>query len=271
MDTLERKSTRNEGGLMSAQPLNLYQKLHAIMTEADYIQKDKRNESQKYNYASEAAIKEKLHGLLVKYGVLFIPSTNEIRHEVFTLHNDTKEGTKTRDVLLTTVKGAARFVDVATKDELLVGIVGSGSDSNDKGTYKAITGALKYALTGSFLIPTGDDPENEEKASRTSNVPRIEEDIPIKPNGTHLLKPEEDRITAEQAGKWAARFRNALPEDMQSKSDAVLHDWLGQKMYLDEHGNPSKRAVAKADFERVGKESIAFAKSFHPKLEEAPF
>lgn len=135
----------------------LYKKLHAIMKQADYIQKDKRNDAQKYNYASEAAIKEKLHGLLVENGVLFIPSSNEIRHEVHTL-----KGEKSRDVLLTTVIGKATFIDVETGEEVEVGYVGAGSDSNDKGVYKAITGALKYVLTGSFLIPTGDDPENED-------------------------------------------------------------------------------------------------------------
>jgi len=43
--------------------------------------------------------------------------------------------------------------------------VGSGSDSTDKAVYKAMTGALKYALLLGFLIPTGDDPENEKPSN----------------------------------------------------------------------------------------------------------
>jgi hypothetical protein len=39
--------------------------------------------------------------------------------------------------------------------------IGTGSDSSDKAAYKAATGALKYALLTAFLIPTGDDPEND--------------------------------------------------------------------------------------------------------------
>jgi hypothetical protein len=40
--------------------------------------------------------------------------------------------------------------------------VGTGEDNSDKGTYKGITGGLKYILMKTFLIYTGDDPENAE-------------------------------------------------------------------------------------------------------------
>ena len=39
--------------------------------------------------------------------------------------------------------------------------IGTGADSGDKAPYKATTGAIKYALLTAFLIPTGDDPEND--------------------------------------------------------------------------------------------------------------
>jgi hypothetical protein len=47
-------------------------------------------------------------------------------------------------------------------DEILsVPSYGEGRDSGDKAPYKALTGALKYALIQTFLIATGDDPEEE--------------------------------------------------------------------------------------------------------------
>ena len=49
---------------------------------------------------------------------------------------------------------------------------GAGEDKGDKAIYKAITGALKYILTTSFLIPTGDDPENETKSSVKKAPPK---------------------------------------------------------------------------------------------------
>lgn len=149
----------------------LYRKLRDIMAAVSYIQKDKRNQAQGYNYLSEQAIKESLHDAMVEHGVLFMPSVGEVRHEVIGLQNAKGER---RDVLLTTVSGFAQFIDVETGDSITVSMVGSGSDSNDKGTYKAITGALKYALTGAFLIPSGDDPENDggKEESNPQRAPR---------------------------------------------------------------------------------------------------
>ena len=53
------------------------------------------------------------------------------------------------------------FVDVDTAEEITVKTAGEGLDSGDKAPYKAMTGALKYALLQSFLLATGDDPEEE--------------------------------------------------------------------------------------------------------------
>ena len=44
---------------------------------------------------------------------------------------------------------------------MTVKVAGEGLDTGDKAPYKAMTGALKYALLQSFLLATGDNPENE--------------------------------------------------------------------------------------------------------------
>src|SRR6202045_3796544 len=56
---------------------------------------------------------------------------------------------------------AYTFIDVDTGEEITAKVAGQGLDSGDKAPYKAMTGALKYALLQSFLIATGDDPEDE--------------------------------------------------------------------------------------------------------------
>ena len=56
---------------------------------------------------------------------------------------------------------AYTFIDVDTAEEITVKTAGEGLDSGDKAPYKAMTGALKYALLQSFLLATGDDPEDE--------------------------------------------------------------------------------------------------------------
>jgi hypothetical protein len=51
-----------------------------------------------------------------------------------------------------------RFIDARSGEELTVRVAGEGADAGDKAPYKAMTGALKYALLQSFLLATGDDP-----------------------------------------------------------------------------------------------------------------
>jgi hypothetical protein len=54
---------------------------------------------------------------------------------------------------------AVRSDDGVTGETLDYPWMGWGVDPGDKGGYKAITGAEKYFLMKTFLIPTGDDPE----------------------------------------------------------------------------------------------------------------
>lgn len=137
--------------------LTLKQKLHAIMSEVSYIQKDKRNDFHRYNYASEAAIKERMHEMLVKYGVLF--SCDPVA-----VVSDRERPTKSGSEIVSLLQFSYCFEDVDSDDKREGLFFGSGADGADKGCYKAITGAIKYVLTTRFLIPTGDDPEEEEAA-----------------------------------------------------------------------------------------------------------
>jgi hypothetical protein len=50
---------------------------------------------------------------------------------------------------------------VDSGEEIVAKVAGQGLDVGDKAPYKAMTGALKYALLQSFLLATGDDPEDE--------------------------------------------------------------------------------------------------------------
>lgn len=149
---------------------NILKKLHEIMSKVDFIEKDKTNTFHGYKYASEQAIKETLHKLLVDHKVLF---TLEALN--FSSHHQPLE--KEKDTI-TNIEFKYHFWDVESGEELSGNFVGSGEDKGDKGTYKAITGAVKYILTSTFLIPTGDDPENEDK--KTNNQTAKGEDR-IKP------------------------------------------------------------------------------------------
>jgi hypothetical protein len=63
---------------------------------------------------------------------------------------------------------AYTFSDVDSGEEIVAKVAGQGLDPGDKAPYKAMTGALKYALLQSFLLATGEDPEDEHADSRTA-------------------------------------------------------------------------------------------------------
>jgi len=68
---------------------------------------------------------------------------------------------------------AYTFTDENSPEEITARVAGEGLDVGDKSSYKAMTGALKYALLQSFLLATGDDPEDERGDARTPGVERL--------------------------------------------------------------------------------------------------
>lgn len=128
---------------------NLYQKLLAVYRDVQYVQKTGNNTFHKYRYVTEADVKAKLHESFMKQGLIFNLSITDMTEAI--------DG-KNR---LVTCKFSYRFIDAETGDSLDGTSYGTGADTLDKGLYKAIAGGLKYILTSNFLIPTGDDPEDD--------------------------------------------------------------------------------------------------------------
>lgn len=169
---------------------NILKKLHAVMTDVDFITKDGKNTFHNYKYASEYAIKLALHEALVKHGVVFSISGATMTTEQVT----TAKGG--REALVSTVL-TYRFYDVDTGEFVEGQGIGQGQDNGDKGAYKAITGALKYILTTSFVIPTGDDPEADEGVDkRSSSQPQKPASKPSK-TAPAPKEPTEHEIAVE--------------------------------------------------------------------------
>ncbi len=138
---------------------SILQKLLAVMEDCGYIQKDKENTFHRYWYASEAAIKDRVHKALVEHRVIPQVSLLGLTEREITRFKDGKPQTPE---WLTTANVHYKFYCVDTGEFIEGTFYGCGVDPSDKGLYKAITGAIKYLLTSQFLIPTGDDPENED-------------------------------------------------------------------------------------------------------------
>ncbi len=140
--------------------LNLRQKLAEVRRRVGYIQKRGHNERFNYSYVTAADIAGSVGDILSELGVVVIPCLENITYE-----SATGRGETTR---MARVVMAYTFSDVDSGEEIVAKVAGQGLDPGDKAPYKAMTGALKYALLQSFLLATGDDPEDERADSRTA-------------------------------------------------------------------------------------------------------
>jgi hypothetical protein len=134
--------------------LSLRQKLAVVRRRISYVQKRGHNERKNYNYVTAADIAGAVGDILAELGVVVVPRLESISHEPARMGKSEVEH-------LARVVMAYTFMDVDTAEEITVKVAGEGLDAGDKAPYKAMTGALKYALLQSFLLATGDDPEEE--------------------------------------------------------------------------------------------------------------
>lgn len=132
----------------------LAKKILAIQSEIDFVAKNGRNDFHRYDYATERDFVTTLKPLLEKHGVIVIP---EIAAPPTIVEGQDKKGTKQ---YLTTILMKFKLVNTDDPEDYYQALVGGqGQDAGDKGIYKAITGAKKYFISNTFMIPTGDDPE----------------------------------------------------------------------------------------------------------------
>lgn len=120
-----------------------------MMSELDYVAKGDKTVNGQYTFVSHDQVTAKVHPMLVKYGIVVLPSVEEM----------TREGNKTFGKLLVT------FVNVDNpSDNFSVRHCGEGIDQGDKGPGKAVSYAFKMACLKVFCLATGDDPDNDANA-----------------------------------------------------------------------------------------------------------
>jgi len=147
--------------------LSLRQKLAVVRRRIAYVQKRGHNERQNYSYVTAADIAGAVGDILSELGVIVVPRLESISHE------PSRTGRAEVEHVARVVM-AYTFMDVDTAEEITVKVAGEGLDAGDKAPYKAMTGALKYALLQSFLLATGDDPEEERTNSTNHSSPSHE-------------------------------------------------------------------------------------------------
>ena len=139
---------------------DIHTAIWAIMCEISYVQKQK-SPNLNYTFAGEAALIRAIRPFMEKYGVtMTVDKTEDIEFETY---QTAKGSPMNRTRLLATV----RFTHAPSGTSIFVTAPGEGADSGDKSGNKANTCAYKYALRQTFVIETGDDPDEEPSEKQT--------------------------------------------------------------------------------------------------------
>lgn len=134
----------------------LAQAVARVMQRVRYVRQTGENKFHRYKYASDEDILGAIQPEMANEGLALCPS-NVVVSTVE--HTPTRKGDAQwrTDILVTyTLRHGPSGM------QQVIMAAGCGIDGEDKGIYKALTGALKYALRHLFLIPTGEDAERDE-------------------------------------------------------------------------------------------------------------
>lgn len=131
------------------------------------IGKDRKNQSQGYNFRGIDDMYNELAPLLARAKLLVIPHYSE-RMVV------EREGKSGNALFYVTVTGNYTFRSVEDASEISVGpFYGEAMDSGDKATNKAMSAALKYCFMQTFTIPTEGDNDSENQTHEVRKVGHI--------------------------------------------------------------------------------------------------
>lgn len=200
---------------------NIGLKILKVMDAIGSISKDGKNNFHGYRYVTDAAIVSAIRVELIKNKLVVIPNQIEC----------------IREGEITTLKIEYTLLDAESGETIVSHVYGQGQDKGDKQTYKAATGAEKYYLMKTFLIPTDDDPENERapveprKRATKEDIAAFDKSMPPKEVSPYIGNPEA--LTLFQMLK----DRNIDTEVFRS--------------YLSERGIEGTNKILRADYENV--------------------
>jgi hypothetical protein len=141
-----------------------------VMGSVGFVQKQGAK-GLNYTYASESALIAALRPAMIEAGVFCyiqeLPSIEQLPYV-------TSKGTAMNRTI---AHGVVRFVHPESGTHIDVHAMGEGADVGDKAGNKAATGLLKYALRQTFLIETGDDPDQHSSAEQERMAPAPTENV----------------------------------------------------------------------------------------------
>ena len=209
----------------------LVRKINLVMGSLGAVKKEGFNKFQNYHYMAHADLMREIHPLLISNGLVIFPESTKISSrtsEEVTGNNKTSH--QNRIVLET------KYVITDGESRIEFYGIGEGVDSQDKSSYKAQTGAQKYALKQLFHIPDELDAEATEQEKTFTQVAR--EQAPEngqKPDANSMLKAGKIRansiidfidnnlFTEAELKRVLQKYKVDKPEDLsKTVADAII-------------------------------------------------
>lgn len=163
----------------------LLEKLLKLNDETGYMEKDQPNKAQGYRYVSAMKVLTRIREALSNVKLVStVTSRIENVEQVSRTGADGKAAASGQRVI---VRTTLTLWDPESDGWISSDGCGSGYDVGDKAVMKAETAALKYAWMKLLNIPTGDDPEADEKTDK-----EFAEPAPSKP-----MAPSKEHRVAE--------------------------------------------------------------------------
>lgn len=126
----------------------VHEAIIAVLKDVKAIEKKQKNPAQHYNFRGIDDFYDEFHGLFAKHGLFVLPQIVSIQRE--------ERQNKSGGVLIWTVTETRYRFTASDGSSEEATVVGEAMDSGDKGCNKAMSAALKYLLTQTFLVPTED-------------------------------------------------------------------------------------------------------------------
>lgn len=192
--------------------MNLYEKIHEIMKDVQYLAKDDSVAfgNTKYKALSEEKVTSIMRAELIRHKLVVFPI----------------QQVSSRNGQISHVDVVYRMVNVEEPGEYIdITSCGDGADSQDKGAGKAMTYAFKYMWLRTFALPTGEDPDKISSAELDEKFRK--ESAPVCSRCGKKIQDSKNRAgelwPAEQIANFSiARYGKPVCKDCCPEAEAEL-------------------------------------------------
>lgn len=244
----------------------IYKSIIKVMSEINAIGKDRKNQSQGFQYRGIDDIMNELHGTLAKCGVFVVPNVLE---ETRTVGKTSRGG----DMFYTRLKICFTFY-AEDGSNVQSTVIGEAMDTGDKASNKALSIGLKYALLQVFCIPTEDekDPDARSLEPKAGSMDGASRQTPTKAGSAQkpAAKKGDYSFSEDDAQEMREMFESGFfpPEEQEAireslrKHESTAADvlWATRRKYVTRAKAQAKSVketvTAEAEAERGASEAF---------------